>query len=110
MKKFGLLALLAAVLVFSGCGSSPSANAPPSESSPSRDDGIPDYPVIMYYGANIGQFPPKVRDWIMNRAYTKDKMEGAGKTNPQLRVWWSNDGNAVSTEASYIVAPGYVGA
>jgi hypothetical protein len=64
----------------------------------------------MYYGTNIGQFPPKVRDWIVNEAYTKDKMESVWMTNPQLSAWWSDDGNSVLFEASYIVAPGYVGA
>jgi hypothetical protein len=71
---------------------------------------IPEPAVIMYYGADIGLFPPKVRNWIVKEGFTKDKMEGNGKIDPQLRAWWSNDGNSVSFEASYIVAAGYVGA
>jgi hypothetical protein len=71
---------------------------------------VPDPPVIMYYGANIGQFPPKVQDWVVNRAFTKEKMETTGHADPQLRLWWDDDGNAVWCEASYTVAPGYVGA
>jgi hypothetical protein len=71
---------------------------------------IPDPPVIMYYGANIGQFPPQARDWIVNKAYTKDIMESVWMIDSQLSAWWSDDGNSVVCEASYIVADGYVGA
>jgi hypothetical protein len=71
---------------------------------------IPDPPVIMYYGANIGQFPPEVRNWIENNAFPKSKMERPAQLNPQLRAWWSDDGNTVMFEASYTVANGYVGA
>jgi hypothetical protein len=71
---------------------------------------IPEPPVIMYYGANIGQFPPKIREWIVNEAFTKEKMENKWAIDPQLRAWWSDDGNSVFFEASYIIAPGYVGA
>jgi len=28
-----------------------------------------------YYSADLTQFPPKVREWIMNTAYPKDVME-----------------------------------
>ena len=69
-----------------------------------------DYPTIMYYGANLGYFPPYVRDWIMNVAFTKDKMEQPYMINPQLKVWWSEDNNAVLMEASYTVAERYTGA
>jgi hypothetical protein len=37
-------------------------------------------------------------------------MESNSKIDPQLKAWWSDDGNAVLFEASYTVAPGYVGA
>lgn len=71
---------------------------------------LPAPPVIMYYGADIGQFPPKVRDWIVNEGFSERKMEGPGKTDPRLKAWWNDDENSVLFEASYIVAPGYVGA
>jgi hypothetical protein len=71
---------------------------------------IPSPPVIMYYEADIGQFPPQARNWIVNEAFTKDKTEGNSKIAPRLRAWWSNDGNSVLFEASYTVASGYVGA
>lgn len=71
---------------------------------------IPLPPVVMYYGANIGQFSPKIRDWIVNQAFTKDKMEDTHGIDPQLKAQWSTDGNAVLCEASCIVASGYVGA
>jgi hypothetical protein len=64
----------------------------------------------MYYGADIGQFPPQIRDWIVNKGFTAAKMEGPGKEDPQLKAWWSDDGNSVLFEASFITAPGYVGA
>ena len=51
------------------------------------------FPRIMYYGANLGYFPPKARDFIMNEAFTKEKMEGRGMLNPSLKVWWSGDNN-----------------
>ena len=63
-----------------------------------------------YYGADLTQFPPKVRDWIMNSAFTKENMEQKSMINSQLKVWWSDDDNAVHTEASYIIAKGYKGA
>jgi len=69
-------------------------------------DGLT-FPVVMHYGANIGFFPPKVREWIINEAFTKEKMEGASMLDPSLKVWWSDDNNAVLFEASYTIAPGY---
>jgi hypothetical protein len=71
---------------------------------------IPDPPVIMHYGANIGQFPPKIREWIVNEAFTNDKMKNNWSINPQLKAWWSDDGNSVLFEASYTIADGYIGA
>jgi len=68
------------------------------------------YPEVMYYGANLGFFPQKARDWIINRAFTQEKMEQPGMLNPTLNVWWSDDNNTIFAEASYTVAPGYVGA
>ena len=76
----------------------------------SQDPYIPDPPLIIYYGADIGQFPPHVRNWIINEGFTKSKMEGNGKINPRLNAWWSDDGNSVRFEASYTVAYGYSGA
>jgi hypothetical protein len=49
-------------------------------------------------------------NWIVNEQFTKNKMEGRGKINPQLKTWWSNDKNTVLLEASYTVASGYKGA
>jgi hypothetical protein len=63
-----------------------------------------------YYGADLAQFPPKIRNWIMYSAFTKEKMESPHMINPSLRVWWSNDNNSVHAEASYTVERGYVGA
>ena len=63
-----------------------------------------------YYGADLTQFPPNVRKWIMDAAFTKEKMERPAMINPQLKVWWSDDGNEVLAEASYTIAEGYVGA
>jgi len=68
------------------------------------------FPKIMHYGANLGYFPPKARDWIVNTAFTKAKMEGASMLNSSLKVWWSDDNNTIFFEASYTIAPGYVGA
>jgi len=62
-----------------------------------------------YYGADLTIFPPKVREWVMNKVFTKEKMEQQAMINPQLKVWWSEDNNAVLAEASYIIAEGYVG-
>jgi transglutaminase/protease-like cytokinesis protein 3 len=64
----------------------------------------------MYYGADIGQFPPHIRDWIVNKGFSKSKMEVPSALNPQLNVRWSDDGNAILAEASYTIASGYLGA
>jgi hypothetical protein len=68
------------------------------------------FPVVMHYGANLGIFPPKARDWIINTAFTKAKMEGASMLDSSLKAWWSEDNNTILFEASYTIAPGYVGA
>jgi len=65
------------------------------------------FPVIMHYGANLGIFPSKARDWIVNTAFTKEKMEGASRINPSLKAWWDDNNNAILFEASYTVATGY---
>ena len=101
--------------------SAPKSSAPQSSSSqgitpqraPSRDFvtfSNLNYPTVMYYGANLGYFPPKVREWIMNSAFTKSKMEGASMLNPSLKVFWDKDDNKVLAEAAYTIAQGYVGA
>ncbi|MCL2245023.1 MAG: hypothetical protein FWC03_11260, partial [Treponema sp.] len=68
------------------------------------------FPVVMHYGANIGFFPPKARDWIINEAFTIEKMERAYMRNSSLKALWSDDNNVILFEASYTIAPGYVGA
>jgi len=64
----------------------------------------------MWYGANLGHFPPEARNFIMNTQFTKERMEQPYIINPSLKVWWSECNNRVLMEASYTVAPGYVGA
>jgi len=68
------------------------------------------FPEIMWYGANLGHFPPKARNFIMNEQFSKEKMEKPFMINPSLKVWWSECNHRVLMEASYTVAPGYVGA
>jgi hypothetical protein len=104
-REIGLFVVLAAV----ACRGSPAVSQDKS-AAVSPLAAVPDPPAIMYYGADIGQFPPKVREWIVNVAFTKAKMERDSTVDPQLKIWWSDDGNSVLCEASYIVAPGYVGA
>jgi hypothetical protein len=62
-----------------------------------------------YYGADLTQFPPKVREWI-RKAFSYDYMERPAMIDPKLKVWWSEDNNEVLAEASYTIAEGYVGA
>jgi len=69
-----------------------------------------EFPEIMWYGANLGYFPPEAREFIMNSAFTKEKMEQRSMINPTLKVWWSEDNNRILMEASYTIAPGYIGA
>jgi hypothetical protein len=61
----------------------------------------------IWYGADLSDFPPKVVEWLKTKGFPKEKMESAGKIDPQLKVWWSEDGNSVMYEASYTVASGY---
>lgn len=65
-------------------------------------------PEILYYGANIGQFPPQVRHWIITEGFPVEKMERPWAREPNLKAWWSGDGNQVLFQASYTIAPGYV--
>jgi hypothetical protein len=46
----------------------------------------------------------------MKEAFPKHNMEHPAMVNSQLRVWWSDDNNAVYAESSHIIAEGYVGA
>ncbi len=126
MKKlfFGSFVLIVALFCFFGCGNGTTSSETTSETStetssetPSKTTSeefvsFPDivFPEIIYYGANLGIFPPKVRDWIMNTAFTKENMEKPSMKESSLKVWWSEDNNAVLMEASYIIAEGYVGA
>ena len=110
------MAILMVVLVcLIGCGttSANSSTQSSSRTSPASEfitfTGLV-YPTIMYYGANLGYFPPEARDFIMNNQFTKERMEQPSMLNPSLKVWWSDDNNRVLMEASYTVAPGYVGA
>jgi len=68
------------------------------------------FPLVMHYGANLGFFPPNARDWIINEAFAKERMERAYMLDSSLKVWWSDDNNVILFEASYTTAPGYVGA
>jgi TPR repeat protein len=63
-----------------------------------------------YYGADLTPFPPAAREWIVNVAFPKSKMEEKFMKEPFLKVYWSKDDNSILAEASYIVAPGYDGA
>jgi hypothetical protein len=62
-----------------------------------------------YYGVDLAQFPPKIKDWIMYSAFTRERMESPHMINPSLRVWWGNDNNSVHADVTHIVAKGYVG-
>ena len=80
----------------------------------SREDFVTlrnlNFPEIMYYGANLGYFPPGAREYIMNTAFPKEKMEQPWVTDPFLYVRWSDDNNTVLMEAYYTPAEGYAGA
>ena len=108
-KKQLLSAVIMAALVWLiGCvsGQSSSGSKPETARSPAAQSNS----AVLYYGADLSPFPPKVREWIMNEAYPRHNMEQPAMINPQLRVWWSDDNNAVYAEASYTIASGYVGA
>lgn len=63
-----------------------------------------------YFGADLTQFPPKVRKWIMEEAFSIKKMTAAYMTDSKLKAEWSEDGNSIVFEASYTIAPNYKGA
>lgn len=60
-----------------------------------------------YFGADLTQFPPKARKWIMTGTFAPEKMTKPFMLNSKLKVWWAEDGNALLFEASYTIAPGY---
>lgn len=62
-----------------------------------------------YFGADLTRFPPEVRKWIMSEAFSVEKMTGPSMLNSRLKANWAEDGNSVVFEASYTIAPGYVG-
>lgn len=62
-----------------------------------------------YYGAELTKFPPDIREWVME-AFSKESMENEFMIDSKLKVWWNDDDNSVSAEASYTIAEGYVGA
>ena len=119
---------LVIVFVLAGCGSSPAAPAQeavaPKEAAPAQEAVAPKEAASgqapssltsarqpdIWYGANLSDFPPQVVEWIKTKAFPKENMETGWSVDPRLRVWWSEDGNAVLCEASYTVAPGYVNA
>ena len=105
IKSLGLFGIIIVLVCISGCASSSRSS---EETFVTFSDLV--FPEIMWYGANLGYFPPKARDWIMNEQFSKEKMESPSMINPSLRVWWSDCNNKVLMEASYTVAPGYVGA
>jgi len=111
MKKLflGLCIFMFALFCFSGCEIDPTLE---DDTSSGESVFFPDivFPKIMHYGANLGLFPPKARDWIMNTAFTQEKMEQPYMIDSSLKVWWNEDNNSISFEASYTVAKGYVGA
>lgn len=63
-----------------------------------------------YFGADLTRFPPEARTWIMTIGFPPAKMTMPHMQNPQLKVSWAEDGHALQFEASYTVAPGYMGA
>ncbi|MGL6258993.1 hypothetical protein [Vibrio sp. WXL210] len=60
-------------------------------------------PEILYYGANIGLFPAQVRHWIITEGFPVEKMEQPWALEPNLKAWWSGDGNQVLFQASYTI-------
>lgn len=63
-----------------------------------------------YFGADLTQFPPEIREWIMEEAFSVEKMTAAYMLDSKLKANWSEDGNSVLFEASYTIAPNYKGA
>jgi hypothetical protein len=115
MKKLSMIIISVAIMNFFSCenGTSPSGQIDelnyhwPEINWPEEIDYGSE---IIYYGTNLAPFPPKVREWVINVAFTKEKMEQPYMTNSELKVWWSDDNNEVLFEASYIITEGYVGA
>lgn len=105
MKKKLCIHIIITFLLFTVCVLS-SAVAESFETTTQNSDPAR----ITYYGANIGQFPPKIRNWIIEQGFPKEKMEKAGMKDSKLKAWWNDDGNAVLFEASYTIAKGYKGA
>ncbi|MDR0322313.1 MAG: hypothetical protein LBI28_12500 [Treponema sp.] len=100
--------IIAALVCLMGCASGKSSSGSKPETA--RPPSVQSNSGALYYGADLFPFPPKIREWIMREAFPRYKMEQQYMINPQLRVWWGNDNNAVYAEASYTVASGYVGA
>jgi hypothetical protein len=65
------------------------------------------YPVEMYYGADLGKFPPAARNFIKNTQFTEERMNRPARLNHTISVWWSEDNNSVLMSATYTLAPGY---
>jgi len=111
MRKlfWGLFVFIAALFCFIGCDDTLLEDEKSSSGEFVSFTNI-SYPVIMYYGENLGVFPPKAREWIMNTAFTQEAMEQPYGKEPSLKAWWSEDNNTILFQASYIMAEGYVGA
>ena len=63
-----------------------------------------------YFGADLTRFPPEARKWIMTEAFTVERMTQPFMIDSKLAVEWSDDGNSLRFEASYVMAPKYQGA
>ncbi|MCL2833218.1 MAG: hypothetical protein FWD78_08615 [Treponema sp.] len=101
------------LLCGSGCSTAPGATGNIARKYPAETFFIlpnPVFPEVMYYGVNLGYFPQKARDWIINEAFPKAEMEQPFMVNLELKVWWAKDNNAVLAEVTYTIAKGYVGA
>jgi hypothetical protein len=109
---FKVFTFILILFCFTRCDDGTNDETTPSESSTEEFVSFSEiaFPDVMYYGANLGYFPPKARDWIMNTQFTKENMEKPSMIDSSLKVWWSEDNNKILMEASYIIAQGYVGA
>ena len=105
---FKILVIIMIFICFFGCKTAPV----PVEEPPVEFITLPNivYPTIMYYGADLGYFPPNVRDWIINTQFPKTIMELPYMMDSSLKAWWSDDNDTVLMEASYIVAPCFIDA
>jgi len=108
-NPFKILVIIMILICFFGCKT---ASVPVKEDPPVEFITLPNiiYPSIMYYGADLGCFPPNVRDWIINTQFAKTKMELPYMMNSSLKAWWSDDNDTVLMEASYIIAPCFIDA